>query len=139
MTKFAKQLVDDLIRHEGLKLKPYRCTKGHLTIGVGRNLETTGISKNEALYLLQNDIEQTITKLESIEHFDGLDENRRRVVVNMAINLGFSGLMKFKKMWSAIQERNYSRAADEMLDSRWAKQVGNRAIELAEIMRTGAS
>lgn len=131
-------LRDDLIRHEDIKLKPYRDSEGVLTIGVGRNLEDRGISREEALYLLDNDIRDHTDELRArFPVVDALTPARRDVLVNMAFNLGVPRLATFKRMWAAIEAGDYHRASMEMLDSKWARQVGKRAIELADTMRRG--
>lgn len=130
-------LRSQLERHEGLRLKPYRDTVSKLTIGYGRNIEDVGISRDEADFMLDNDIDQVERYLKTVDEYNELDEVRQTVLANMAFNLGFRGLMGFRKMWQAIARKDYTEAAKQMLDSRWARQVGNRAQELAEIMRTG--
>lgn len=133
-----EKLNQQLIKHEGMILKPYKCTSDKLTIGVGRNLEAKGISEHEALTMLNNDINETFDRLrDAWPKIILLDDVRANVLVNMAFNIGVSGLMKFSKMLNALSLRDYEQAAKEMLDSKWAKQVGNRAIELAEQMKTG--
>ena len=124
-------------KHEGLRLSPYKCTSGKLTIGYGRNIEDNGISKQEAEIMLCNDISSCQNELDlNIPAWRDLSEPRRAVLINMVFNLGYPRFSKFKKMLQAIKEKDFNRAAAEMLDSRWARQVGNRAIELAEIMKT---
>ena len=133
-----EEFEEQLIRHEGLELKLYECSEGKLSIGVGRNLEDRGITEEEAMILLRNDIMTHAAEL--AERFPGVrdfDSARYYVLVNMAFNLGVSRLAKFKKMWAALEDRNYELAAAEMLDSKWATQVGTRAIELSNIMRYG--
>ena len=134
-----KQLMkDELIRDEGLKLKPYRCTAGKITIGVGRNLDDVGISAGEAMALLDHDIERVIIQLNY--HFpwwSELSDARQRVLLNMAFNLGIEGLIKFRNTLALIQDGKYRDAAKAMLDSRWATQVGNRARRLAKMMEEG--
>lgn len=132
-----KRLYDDLIRHEGLRLKPYRCTAGKLTIGVGRNLDDVGISPAEALMMLKNDVDALMADLELREIIAPHNEVRQEVLVNMAFNMGVPRLKGFKKMLAALQRMDYEEAARQALDSKWAKQVGGRAIELAEKLRTG--
>ena len=128
-------LKEQLIRHEGLRLTVYDCPAGYKTIGVGRNIEQKGITEDEALYLLGNDIEYFTEQLEeNLIGFQELSENKKAVLVNMAFNLGVNGLLKFKNMLAAITEERWEDASAEMLNSRWADQVGNRAIELAEAM-----
>ena len=128
-----------LVRHEGLRLKPYRCTAGKLTIGIGRNLDDCGISQSEAYIMLINDImnceKQLQAKIPDI--YNGLDEVRKSVLLNMCFNLGISGLLGFKNTLEFIKVGDWERAANNMLVSRWAKQVGRRAIELSELMRKG--
>ena len=131
------KLIEMLIRHEGLHLKPYKCPSGFITIGVGRNLETKGISQGEAIMLLQHDIEDAEKKLNTIPIFKKLSENRKAVLIDMCINLGFQGLQSFKKMWIALEQNKFDIATAEMLNSKWHEQVGNRAIELAHIMFIG--
>jgi lysozyme len=127
-----------LIRHEGLRLKPYRDTSGKLTLGVGRNLEDVGITREEALLLLDNDIARVRHEVErAFAWFSRLNPARRDVVLNMVFNLGLSRFRRFRKVIAAIKARDWEQAAREMLASLWARQVGRRARELAEMMRRG--
>lgn len=132
-----QKVKDQLKRHEGLELKPYMCTGGKLTIGYGRNLDGKGISEKEADNMLTEDILDVYNMLGQFEWFASLDKVRAGVLVNMAFNIGFRGVQKFVKMINALSLKDYELAAKEMLDSRWARQVGGRATELAEQMRTG--
>jgi len=132
-----KQLTKQIKRHEGFRRHPYRCTAGKLTIGFGRNLEDKGISEGEAETLLASDIADVHSDLAHRGWFIGHDAARQSVIINMGFNLGVQGLLNFRRMISAFAKGDYATAADEMLDSRWAGQVGNRATELAEQMRTG--
>lgn len=132
MTK--KMLMD----HEGYSAYPYLCPTKYITIGYGRNLETTGITKGEAMRLLVNDIEYHAKFLyENFDFFYGLCPARQSVLVNMCYNLGRRGFMKFKRMLAALSRSDFDYAAKEMLDSKWARQVKHRAKQLAHIMRTG--
>ena len=128
-----------LVRHEGLRLKPYRCTAGKLTIGIGRNLEDRGISQKEAYAMLEQDIQDCEHWLidEIPEVYNKLDEVRQSVLLNMCFNLGIKGLLEFKNTLAFIDAGDWERAANGMLTSKWAKQVGRRAIELSELMRKG--
>mgnify|MGYP002626507952 CR=1 FL=1 len=131
-------LEDQLIDHEGLELKPYQCTADKLTIGVGRNIEDRGITEDEARYLLKNDIKIVEDELlEKKPVVAGLDAVRQRVLVDMGFNLGIPTLLKFQNMWAAIEDEDFQTAADEAMDSRWAKQVGRRAERLCQAMATG--
>lgn len=130
-------LEEQLIKHEGLKLKPYLDTRGKLTIGIGRNLDDKGITKGEAHMLLCNDIfHATVALEEMIPNYPSLSPLRQRVLVDMCINLGVRGLKKFKKFLAAIEVGNFTVAAEEMLKSKWAGQVGKRATRLARWMET---
>ena len=133
------RIKSQLVRHEGLRLKPYRCTAGKLTIGVGRNLDDCGISQKEAYALLDNDIrnceQQLLDEIPVI--YGALDEVRQSVILNMCFNLGLKGLLGFSNTLAYIAAGDWERAANGMLASKWAKQVGSRAIELSELMRKG--
>jgi lysozyme len=132
-----ESLIDQIKRHEGLRLKLYVCPAGKLTIGYGRNLEERGITDDEALLMLHNDIMSARNEVNALSWFRGLDGVRQDVIVNMAFNLGLTKLLGFKKMIAAIKTRDYSTAAIEMLDSKWYADVGDRAVELARIMEEG--
>ena len=132
-------LKSQLERHEGLRLKPYRDTVGKLTVGYGRNLDDVGITPEEAELMLDNDIDAAEKHLKTVDEYNGLDPVRQAVICNMAFNLGFYGLMAFRKMWKAIARKDYTEASKQMLDSLWARQVGYRADELAQIMRSGVA
>ena len=144
MDKF-ESLQDMILRHEGLRLKPYRCPAGKLTIGVGRNIEDNGITKSEARVLLDNDIDRCIVELWDIFHpgrRQGEDLHVGTAAVENALldllfNIGKTRFLTFKKMIAAIKARDYGLAADELLDSRYATQVPSRAAELAEMIRKG--
>ena len=128
----------ELERDEGLRLKPYLDTVGKTTIGVGRNLTDVGISQSEAYYLLQSDIARTGADLDHwIPWWFSLDEVRQRVLMNMAYNMGIAGLLTFTNTLQMIHDGRYQDAADAMLKSLWAHQVGPRAQRLSEMMRTG--
>lgn len=133
----SDKLVETIKRHEGLRLKPYTCTAGKLTIGYGRNLEDVGISEKEAEQLLMNDIRSVENSLFQYPWFTNLSFTRQAIIINMAFNLGIPRLLQFKKMIAALEQHNYPEASYQMLDSKWAKQVGNRAKELSKAMYDG--
>ncbi|GAB7024720.1 glycoside hydrolase family protein [Salidesulfovibrio brasiliensis] len=140
--QFDRKIVDQIKRHEGFRARPYLCSAGKTTIGWGRNLDDRGISQEEAEVLLEHDIEGAINGLaERMPEFTLLihagEQVRAWVLVNMAFNLGVHGLLEFRRMREALRCADYAEAAEQMLDSRWAKQVGGRALELAEQMRRG--
>ena len=154
-----EHFIEELIKHEGLKLQVYKDTLGIDTIGIGRNLEDRGISQEElddldipnmdviyeygiteadAVYLAQNDVQIVEEELlRAHPCVDRLDSVRQLILMDMAFNMGVPRLCKFQKMWNAIHEGKYDVAAKEMLDSRWANQVKSRATKLANAMHNG--
>lgn len=131
------RILDQLKEHEGFRGQPYKCSAGKTTIGYGRNLESKPLSEEEATYLLLSDIEDATKNAERYPFFYTLNEARQAVIIDMIFNLGNVGFKRFKKTIKALNAFNYNAAAQEMLDSTWAKQVQTRAIRLAEQMRTG--
>lgn len=131
-------LASELIKkHEGLRLQPYKCTAGKLTIGYGRNIEDNGISVYEAEVMLENDIQKCYALCIKLPFWNNLNEVRQSVILDMCYNLGFTRLQGFKKMFKALEVQDYKSAAKEMLDSKWARDVKSRATELAELMTCG--
>lgn len=133
-----RQLATKLLKiHEGYMQKVYQCSAGVLTVGYGRNLESRGLTEAEAEYLLRNDIAEADTWLEdNLEYYKQLSTARKSALIDMYVNLGPSGLLGFKKMHKALANKDYEKASVEMLDSRWAKQVGNRSVELSQIIKS---
>lgn len=123
--------------HEGERLKPYTDTTGHLTIGVGRNLTDVGITAAESEMLLRTDVARTREAVcRAWPWVEQLDPVRQAVVLDMAFNLGVSGLKQFKRTLGLLRNGRWEAAADAMLDSLWAQQVGGRAQRLAQMVRT---
>lgn len=154
-----EQLVEVLVEHEGFRGQVYQDSLGIDTVGIGRNLEDRGLTKEEldyldfpnieavyehgityadAVYLACNDI--AIVENELLSHHPCVDElsaQRQMCLIDMAFNMGVPRLLKFKKMWAAIYEGDFTTASKEMLDSRWSVQVGKRSMKLALLMREG--
>jgi lysozyme len=131
-------IYSQLRRDEGVRNFPYTDTAGKLTIGVGRNLTDVGLRGHEIEYLLKTDIQAIGSTLsERFPWFENLDEPRQGVLLNMAFNLGVNGLDKFPAFLNACLHSNWEVAADEMRESEWARQVGDRAVRLSSQMRTG--
>lgn len=123
---------------EGNKSKPYVDTVGKTTIGVGRNLTDRGVSPDEISLMLANDIKLATNGARNLfPAFTSLDDVRQEVLVNMAFNMGQSKLSVFVKFIAAVNARSWSVASAEMLNSRWATQVGDRAKRLAYAMANG--
>lgn len=131
--------ISDLTKEfEGLRLKPYQCPAGKLTIGFGRNIEDNGITEEEASFMLDSDIARARDCLHNnLPFFAGLGEVRQGVMVDMCFNMGWPRFSQFKKMLAAVEARDWVRANAEMQDSRWARQVGRRARILGNMMLTG--
>jgi lysozyme len=140
-------LIEELLKEEeGLFLQAYddgtervirpgTTLKGHPTIGYGRALDVEGITKEEALYLLQNDIAEVQTQATSaFSWFKGLSEVRQTVILSMIFNLGLHGFSQFTSTIAAIERGDFETASTDMLNSLWARQVGHRATELATMM-----
>lgn len=133
--RLAKQLLED----EGLRLKPYRCTAGKLSIGVGRNLDDSGITEAEAMGLLDNDIERCWGQVVGALPWAIMaPEPIQEVLVNMCFNLGLGGLLQFKKTLALLEAGEYELAEMEMLNSNWARQVGARANRLGAMVHSCA-
>jgi lysozyme len=133
-----EKLIEELKRDEGVELRPYKCSAGFLTLGVGRNIEERGITMDESDYLLANDIticEEEATRV--FKWYDTLSDVRQRVILNMIFNLGLTKLLNFKKFLAAMEAEDWEEAGKQMLDSRWAKQVGNRADRLEQMIVNG--
>ena len=127
-----------LMRDEGLRLKVYTDSTGHLTIGFGRNVSQVGISLAEAELLLDHDIQRTTADvLAALPWTMGLDDARRDALINMAFNLGIGGLLGFHKMLAACQAGDWATAGLEALNSDWARQVGPRAYRISRQLETG--
>ena len=158
--KYRTELfLDKLIHHEGMVLTVYEDSLGIETIGIGRNLKDRGITKEEleymdipsmdviyehgiteadARYLAMNDIRIVENELCRVHPcVEDLDSVRQLILMDMAYNMGVPRLCKFKNMWAAIYDGNYEIASIEMMDSRWAKQVGSRAVKLSDAMKSG--
>jgi len=135
------KLIDMLIKHEGSKRYAYTDTVGKLTIGVGRNIDPKGglgLSQKEIAYLLQNDVDRVEQELvDSVPWVEHMEWQRMDAFVNICFNLGLPRFLTFKKALAAAEDQDWELCADEFMDSVWASQVGQRAVELTTLIRTG--
>lgn len=131
-----RELLEQNKDHEGFRENVYMCPAGHATIGYGFNLDA-GISEDLAELILEYQLTKLYSRFFGHRWFYELDEVRRCVVVEMAFNIGWHGFHKFTKTIAAIKDCDYELAAKEMLDSKWARQVGKRAKTLSRQMETG--
>lgn len=160
-------LKEQLITDEGLRLRPYKCTAGKFTVGVGRNLEDKSLTKDEcfflgikqttkegiisfllehgithedAMYLLENDIDDVVRDLKrNFSWFDSAPEPVQRVLCNVVFNIGISRFLGFKKTIAFLKAKKYEEAAREMLNSKWASQVHDRAVRLSNLVKAQAN
>jgi lysozyme len=128
---------DMLVNNEGVRRYPYKDTVGKITIGIGRNLDDVGLSMDEIDYLFQNDLKRVEPQAKSLPWYSKLNEARQAVILDMIFNLGIRSFLGFTTTISLIEKGQYSAAADQMLKSKWASQVGDRAKRLSEQMRLG--
>ena len=134
------KLIEQLKRHEGVRTHAYQCTANMTTVGVGRNIDEDGglgLSVDEIEFLLENDIKRCKQELITLPWFSQIDSVRQDALINMCFNLGMPRLLGFKNALTAMSVGDYDTAADEFMDSRWAKQVGYRAEEVCTMIRTG--
>jgi lysozyme len=123
--------------HEGLSLKMYQCTEGYNTIGYGFNLDANPIPHEVADILLDLKVGESVTDCATFSYWHALSERRKAALIDMRYCLGPSGYRQFRKMHGALTLRNYDMAAEEILDSKFAKQTGRRATDLATMMEQG--
>ena len=125
---FETEIKDMLIKHEGLVCNTYKCSEGKLTIGVGRNLEANGISEDEALYMLDNDIERVKESLDkSFKMWRCMPKRARMVCIDMTFQMGITGFLGFRKTIALMQMGMWLEASEEIFDSKYAIQTPNRA------------
>jgi len=130
-------LINMLTRHEGASNHLYTCPGGRLTIGVGHNIEDNGLSDHIIRLILQEDIDNALKDLCSIfPTLYTMGVARRDALTDMMFNLGLPAFRSFKRMIAAIERERWEQAATEALDSAWATQVGERAQEIAQLLRT---
>ena len=134
-------LLDMLMKHEGVETHAYQCSANKTTVGVGRNIDKNGgigLSQKEIAFLLQNDVDRVEQELvKSIPWVEHVEWQRMDALVNICFNLGLPRFLKFKKALAAAEDQNWELCADEFMDSSWSMQVGQRAVELTTLLRTG--
>lgn len=133
-------LTQQIIQDEGIELSAYQDSEGYWSIGVGRLIDKRrggGITSQEAMMLLDHDLDLAITDLATFAWFPPLDVVRQRAVTNLRFNLGAGGFRTFQRFIHAMAVADYATAAQELLNSQWATQVGARAKEVADRIATG--
>jgi lysozyme len=141
-----QNLIEMLKRHEGEVVTNgrhliYKCSAGHWTIGIGRNVDVNGglgLSEEEVDFLLEKDIERVIKELSTeYDWFNDLDDVRKDAMIDISFNLGATKLRKFVMALDAMATADYKTAAKEFLDSDWSRTVKGRSVELAAMIETG--
>ena len=143
-----EKLIKSVMKSEGFSTTLYKCPADKWTIGFGRNVESNGIRKDEALYMLKNDLLDIKLNLEDkLEWFYKLDDVRQNVLIEMAYNMGVSGLLKFRNTLLLINIGDFEKASKEMLNSKWHRDFQKfapkfkvsqlRSSKLSEILRKG--
>ena len=141
-----------ITRHEGRKLKPYKCTAGHWTIGVGWNMDANPLPKDIRDYLkahgsitnemvdklLDISINQAVKDCHKLfPEFESFSPNRKMALTDFVFQLGLSRSSAFVNTIAAINTGRWEDAVKEMRDSNWFKQVPNRAKEVTELIEEG--
>lgn len=129
--------IEQLKIDEGFSGTVYLDTVGKHTVGYGRNLDDNPLTELEAENLLMNDVNEVIKECIKLDFYEKLSTNRKGVIINMVFNMGMSRFKQFKKTIQAIKDNDYEKAGAEMLDSKWATQVGIRSIRLSDLMVSG--
>lgn len=121
----------------GVRHMPYADTVGRITIGWGRNLTDCGISDNEAMHLLKDDIDEVLADLATFPWFAGLDEVRSRAIANFRFNVGPKTFRDFEPTWERVAAGDFAGVAAHLRDSKWAGQVKVRAVLIIQMLETG--
>ena len=132
----SDKLVDQIMEHEGYRPGVYQCTEGHDTIGIGFKVADLQLDLDIAKEILQRKLDLLIKRVNN--RFSWVSDapyEIQNVVYNMCYQMGVSGFSKFKKTIQYLSDKNYDKASKEMLDSRWARQTPNRAIELSNTVK----
>lgn len=132
-----ERLVEMVKQHEGFRRTVYKDTVGKMTIGYGLNVEDKGLDKFEAELLLRNHLLELEAQLKEYDWFRIQDRVRKDALIDMAYNLGVTGLLQFKNMIRALRDKDYTQAKAEALDSKWARQVGVRADKISSMLESG--
>lgn len=134
--EMTEKLKRSLVKHEGYQKFPYVDSVGKTTIGCGYNLTDRGMPDDWIIKQLQDDITFFYSALSEYSWFAQLNDDRKIILIDMAFQ-GLKKFLGFKKMISALEKSDFKSASHEMLNSKWAAQVKNRASDLAKGMEEG--
>ena len=128
-------LIDNIKISEGFRSKVYKCTEGYDTIGYGFAIKDLELDEDICDMILERQVAKLVERREkNLPYLPSLPKDAQDVLIEMAYQMGVSGLLKFKKTLMYVESKDYKDASVEMLDSRWAKQTPNRAKKLSDIM-----
>ena len=131
-----QDIINSIKAHEGYEPMVYQCTEGHDTIGVGFKVDDLFLSEKVCDLILEEKLNDLIPRIErKLSWFRYAQDEVKLVIVNMSYQMGLNGVLQFKRALAAMEIKNWEMAADEMLDSLWARQTSRRANELADIIR----
>ncbi|PZT48182.1 hypothetical protein B6S12_05015 [Helicobacter valdiviensis] len=136
---------------EGFSSKVYICPAGYKTIGYGRNIEANPLTKEEEALLINGEVSEALAlswlEKELSKDYDLLESNfpffielstkRAGALVDLVYNLGFTGFKGFKKTISALEQKDFNKAACELEDSKWFRQVKRRGVAIVDLIRNG--
>ena len=129
-------LLERIKHHEGFRSKVYKCTEGYDTIGYGFAIKDLVIDEDIAEMILMRKLDLLMNRIQkSFSWWRSAEDEVKNVVVEMCYQLGVSGFSKFKKTIDHLEHKRYGKASAEMLDSKWARQTPNRALELSNIIK----
>ncbi len=132
---FESELLQQIKEHEGLRLFPYKCPAGKLTIGYGHNLQDNGLTKTACEFILYDDIDEAKRNLKTIfggEFFENLPKNKKIALIDMMFNLGMVKFLTFKRFVFAVETQNWENASYEVIHSRAYEQNKKRYKKIAE-------
>jgi lysozyme len=136
--EYFEKLQKLLLKEEGFIARPYRDSKGNLTIGIGWNLDARPMTQEQGLSICGQQVQEVENELiQALDCYYKLDDVRRAVLLDMAFQLGVTGLLTFKDMIALVAEGAYVNASLQMLSSDWGREFKTRANNLAIMMRTG--
>ena len=129
-------LLDRIKHHEGFRAKVYKCTEGYDTIGYGFAIKDLELDEDISEMILMQKLDNLMTRIgKTFVWWRSADSTVKDVVVEMCYQLGVSGFSKFKKTINHLENKRYGKASAEMLDSKWARQTPNRALELSNLIK----
>ena len=129
-------LLDRIKHHEGFRSKVYKCTEGYDTIGYGFAIKDLELDEDISEMILMQKLDNLMTRIgKTFVWWRAADSTVKDVVVEMCYQLGVSGFSKFKKTIDHLENKRYGKASAEMLDSKWARQTPNRALELSNLIK----